>query len=114
MRKGKMVSQGAHASLAAVLSCRSHELEVGSRVVIEPTVAMRSWLDQDFTKIVVGVNSEEELVAIHQQALEADIPCSLIRDLARTEFSSPTLTACAVGPALPEEIDPITRHLPLL
>ena len=118
MRKGKMIAQGAHASMAAILKGRSASLEAeagANRVVIETTPDMQAWLDGRFTKIAVSVDSEEELVAVYERAVAAGVPCALIRDAGKTEFGGqPTLTACAVGPAQPEDVDPITGGLKLL
>lgn len=118
MRKGKMIAQGAHASLAAILRYRrdAGELDEGSgRVVIETTPAMQQWLDGRFTKIAVSVDSEAELVEIYERAEAAGLPCALIRDSGKTEFGGePTLTACAVGPAMSEQVDAVTGGLKLL
>lgn len=118
MRKGKMIAQGAHASMAVLLQYRSATLEEdasANHVVLEVTEAMKAWLDGRFTKIAVSVNSEAELVDVHERATAAGLPCSLIRDAGKTEFGGvPTLTACAVGPAMPDEIDAITGELKLL
>ena len=105
MRKGKMVAQGAHASLGAILE--DHKLKDD-----EDTTA---WLEGRFVKICVGVNSEEELLAVYNQALELGLNCSLIEDAGFTEFDGvPTNTAVGVGPGLPEEIDKVTGGLKLL
>lgn len=124
MRKGKMVAQGAHASMAVILNAMQ-ERSVPSdfhrdmdndnglflRLDNEP---LRKWLEGKFTKICVSVNSEAELLAIYNKALEAGILCSLIKDAGLTEFKEPTYTAVAIGPDYPEVIDPITKELPLL
>ena len=102
MRKGKMVAQGAHASMAATLENLEH-----------PDV--KAWLNGRFAKIVVSVDSEEELFAIHEKAKNAGLVCSLIRDSGFTEFNGvPTYTAVAVGPSLAEKVDEITGQLKLL
>ena len=103
MRKGKMIAQGAHASLKAFMGFfRAYDYVV-------------DWWEGSQTKIVVGVNSEEELLDIRHKAQDIDIPCSLIQDEGRTEFGGvPTYTAVAVGPAPSDLIDPITGHLKLL
>jgi len=104
MRKGKMIAQGAHASMKVILD--------------QPKPypgPMQQWLDGTFTKVVVSVQSEEELLAVYQQAQNQGIPCALIQDIGKTEFSGvPTYTAVAVGPDYPEKIDPITGELKLL
>lgn len=106
MRKGKMVAQGAHASMAVLLE--------EQRKLHHPLPAMAEWLSGRFTKICVSVNSEAELLAVYEQAKAEGIPCSLIKDSGLTEFKEPTYTAVGIGPDYPEKIDKITGNLPLL
>ena len=101
MRKGKMVAQGAHASLKATLDN-----------INDPDI--KWWLDNGMKKICVYCNSEDELTDLHKQALAAKLPCSIILDAGHTEFNKPTLTAVAIGPAKDSEIDKITKDLKLL
>lgn len=103
MRKGKMVAQGAHASLSAFLSIKDKD------------DAVKDWLTSGFTKICVSVNSEEELIEIYNKARAKGLNCAMITDAGRTEFNGvPTKTCCAIGPNWAEEIDPITNKLSLL
>lgn len=112
MRKGKFVAQGVHASWASVLS-RAIRTDAGWLIPADDDIG--PWLDGRFAKITVGVNSEEELKAVHLAAKLAGVPCSIIRDAGLTEFNNvPTLTAVAVGPAESSAIDKITGHLSLL
>lgn len=112
MRKGKMVAQGSHACLGAVLA-RSKEVDGGLWIPLDEDLA--SWLQGRAAKITLGVPSEEALLRVHQQALSAGLRCSLIRDSGLTEFHGvPTLTAVAIGPAPSDKIDPITGDLKLL
>ncbi len=105
MRKGKMVAQGAHASLAAIL--RDRKLKTNDDV--------EGWLEGRFTKICVSVDSEDELIEIYNKARNAKLNCSLITDAGLTEFhGEPTKTAVAVGPGIPEIVDKITGDLKLL
>lgn len=102
MRKGKMVAQGAHASMKAVLTNL-------------PDKRVTTWLQGPFKKVVVGVNSEEELLEVYQGACASGLITSLIRDAGLTEFDGvPTLTAVAVGPDTEENVDKITGELKLL
>jgi PTH2 family peptidyl-tRNA hydrolase len=103
MRKGKMIAQGAHACLQAYNQAEHQNPEV----VIE-------WFETGSTKIVVGVNSENELKDIYYLAKAAKLPSTIIRDAGRTEFKEPTLTAVAIGPWHDEVIDLITGRLTLL
>jgi len=73
------------------------------------------WLNDSYTKIVLGVDSEEELLAIHQKALDAGLVSHLVTDNGTTVFNGqPTNTVVAIGPDFKEKIDPITSRLKLL
>lgn len=112
MRKGKMVAQGAHASLAAILQLGHRD---GSHFVIPLDERLEPWLLGRFKKICVSVNSESELLALHERALQAGLIAALIQDAGLTEFGGvPTYTALAVGPDREDRIDAITGALPLL
>ena len=112
MRKGKMIAQGAHASLRVLLE--RGQLSDGT-FALTTTPAMAAWLTGRFTKVCVGVESEAALDAIVAKARAAGVPCALIVDAGMTEFHGvPTKTCCAVGPAWADEVDPITGALPLL
>lgn len=115
MRKGKMVAQGAHASLAAVLNHSKGNSDSITIYLDNEDSAIRDWLRGRFTKICVSVNSEAELDAIYEAAKSKGLICSIITDAGLTEFGGiPTKTCCAIGPAWSEEIDEITGKLPLL
>ena len=112
MRKGKMIAQGAHASLAVLLE-RGEPTDNGYAFTTTP--AMADWLGGRFAKICVSVDSEAALDAVVEKARAAGVPCALIVDAGMTEFHGvPTKTCCAVGPAWADEVDPITGGLPLL
>lgn len=114
MRKGKMIAQGAHASLRVILERGTYRAEDGV-YAIEPTEAMTAWLTGKFTKVCVSVDSESALDAVVERARAAGVPVALITDIGKTEFHGvPTKTCCAVGPAWADEVDAITGELPLL
>jgi PTH2 family peptidyl-tRNA hydrolase len=115
MRKGKMVAQGAHASIGAILNLASDSKDQHSLVIPLNDDAIRSWLLGSFKKVCVGVQTESELSEIYIKARNAGLPCSFIIDSGLTEFNGmPTATACAVGPGTEEDVDKITGHLKLL
>lgn len=102
MRKGKMVAQGAHASMKATLE----NLE-------DPKV--EEWLDGQFTKICVRVDSAGELFDVVSRAVCSGVIAAVIRDNGKTEFhGEPTVTCAAIGPDTDENLEPITGHLKLL
>lgn len=112
MRKGKMIAQGAHASLGVLVDAGKPDGETFAIALTEP---MTAWLTGRFTKICVGVDSEAALDAVVAAARAANVPCALIVDAGVTEFHGvPTKTCCAVGPAWVEDVDAITGELGLL
>lgn len=121
MRRGKEVSQGAHASIAwltnrleASKNVKPEWIEgrhLASAVFTDPEW---QWIQGNFRKICCVVNSEEELTEIYRNARDAGLAAEIIEDSGLTEFGGvPTLTAAAIGPDYDEKIDPITGHLAL-
>jgi peptidyl-tRNA hydrolase, PTH2 family len=114
MRKGKMIAQGAHASLAVLLDDGAADAG-GARFSFAIDDALAEWLGGRFTKVCVSVNSEAELDDIVARARAAGVRCALIVDAGVTEFHGvPTKTCCAVGPAWSDAVDAITGRLTLL
>lgn len=103
MGAGKMVSQGAHASLKATVE------NMDDTRVLE-------WLYNDsFTKVVLEVKSEEELLQVVDVAKYRGLITAVIVDDGRTVFDGvSTLTCAAIGPDYREEFIGITDHLNLL
>ncbi|MCK5600445.1 peptidyl-tRNA hydrolase Pth2 [Candidatus Pacearchaeota archaeon] len=104
MRKGKLAAQVAHAAMAILFN---HGRPITNYWI-------ENWLNTGMTKIVVSVDSEDELFAVHEKAKEATILTALIQDEGRTEFKEPTHTAVSVGPCESTRIDEITGNLKLL
>ena len=124
MRKGKIAAQAAHASMKAILDLCSIK---DNRIVLDKgnvTTKLSKpaaedifkWLNTGFTKVVVSVNSEKELMDIYYELVHrTDIPVGLILDAGKTEFNGvATYTALAVGPAETSKVDEFTGKLPLL
>lgn len=117
MRKGKMVTQGSHASATVI----KQQFDLVYSHMFHKTVEtydryhkFRSWLDGMQTKICVSVDSEAQLLEIYNKAQLAGLPSSLILDAGKTEFNEPTYTAVAIGPDESERINLITGELKLL
>lgn len=114
MRKGKMIAQGAHASMRVILAAGTAN-GAGTTYTLAMTEPMAAWLTGRFTKICVSVSSEAALDAIVEKAHAAGVPVALITDAGATEFHGvPTKTCCAVGPAWIDEVDAVTGDLPLM
>jgi PTH2 family peptidyl-tRNA hydrolase len=112
MRKGKMIAQGAHASLRALLQDAAIDDAHCTIALDEP---LHAWLTARFTKVAVSVDGEAALDAVVERARAAGVRCAVIVDSGATEFHGvATKTCCAVGPAWVEDVDAITGQLPLL
>jgi PTH2 family peptidyl-tRNA hydrolase len=118
MRKGKMISQGAHASMKVILDMMENddfESTLMKTISLPHNSALYDWVNGLFTKVTVSVDSEAELIEIYNKAKSSGLPCSLITDAGLTEFNGvPTNTCIAIGPGWSDNIDPITGHLKLL
>lgn len=121
MRKGKMIAQGSHASMAFLtrkgtfdsLDCLYDEAFINTSMT--NLKEAKEWMENSFTKICVGVNSEAELDEIYNKAKEAGLTVHMVVDSGRTEFNGvPTKTCLAIGPHYSEKIDAITGNLKLL
>lgn len=119
MSIGKAIAQGAHASVAAVqqgsfVSTLSDDPSFVDYLCIELKEDIEEWSNGSHTKIVLGVDSEEEMLDLYSKAQNAGLRRSIIKDEGRTELRGQNYTAMAIGPADPEKINAITGHLKLL
>lgn len=103
MGKGKMVAQGSHASCLA-----SHET-MNNDVVI-----WNQWMNEGYRKIVLKVNSLEDLIQIVKELRNKKIIHVIVKDFGLTQLKPDTITALGIGPCKNEMIDPITKNLKLL
>jgi len=118
MRKGKMVAQGAHASMKVFFDrfvWEGQDAYGWAKLFVETNSPMAKWINGSFTKITVGADSLSEVVNAYEEAKKQNIPCSLILDAGLTEFGRvPTITCCAIGPDDADKIDFITSKFKLL
>ena len=129
MRKGKIAAQSSHATMSfltrdilLITSPMREETNLKNPLYVtfyqvmekDHTGEIKHWLENSFRKICVYVNSEEELLAVHQKALDNGLVSHIIEDNGKTEFNGvKTLTCCAIGPHWDERFVGITDHLPL-
>lgn len=100
MPAGKLAAQVAHASVESVLNSSKANIE--------------SWKDDGAKKVVVYVNSKEELFALQRKAKTLKLVTAVIRDAGRTFFKIPTVTCMGIGPDSDEKIDKVTGNLKML
>jgi len=98
--KGKMVAQGAHASVEAVLKSDKE--------------MVKEWRNTGMAKIVLKVEDEKELLKYNQLAKDNGLVTALITDAGRTVIAPGTKTCLAIGPASDNKIDAVTSDLKLM
>lgn len=106
MGRGKAVAQGAHAACKNLV----HIMLSGNK---EWKAWLEEWLRSGEEKVVLRVDTENELLEVYRKALSRGLPASLIADAGRTQLPPGTKTAVAIGPAPEEMVDEITGHLKL-
>ena len=100
MSRGKIAAQACHASLGSFKKSEASKL--------------RKWESEGGKKVVLKVESLEDLYEIYEIAKKRDTASYLVRDAGHTELPSSTVTCLAIGPDDDEKIDKITGDLKLL
>ncbi len=100
MSSGKIAAQCSHASTGATLKSE------------EPKV--KTWQNGGMKKVVLKVNSRDELLDIKKEADKNGLITSLIKDAGKTQIESGSITCLGIGPDSEEKFDSITGKLKLL
>lgn len=116
MPAGKLGAQVAHASLGALFQS-SRRAGYGNKqqmiIDLETGSPEEIWINNRFVKIVVEVNSEEELLKVQKKAEKKGLKTALIKDAGFTVFDEPTLTCLGIGPTSKKSLNGVTNHLKL-
>ncbi|MCW3136073.1 MAG: peptidyl-tRNA hydrolase Pth2 [Canidatus Methanoxibalbensis ujae] len=100
LSKGKLAVQVAHASLMSY-ECASEDVR-------------EQWKQQGQKKVVLKVETLDELLRLAEDARRLGLPHAIVRDAGLTEIPEGTITALGIGPAPEDEIDKVTGKLKLL
>lgn len=100
---GKIAAQVAHASVLGVEYTRSRNYSW-----------VNNWFKTGQAKIVVKVNSLDELKKIEKHAKDLDLPVCQIQDSGLTQIEPGTITCIGIGPAPTDQLDKVTTNLKLL
>ncbi|XP_055859110.1 peptidyl-tRNA hydrolase 2, mitochondrial [Episyrphus balteatus] len=103
MSKGKTAAQCSHASIL----CYQRSQKVNAS-------ALESWCIWGQPKIVLKVDSLEEILQIRDEAHKANVVAEIVKDAGRTQLEPGTATVLGIGPDEGEKIDKLVRHLKLL
>lgn len=103
MKPGKLVAQGAHASLMSFMYVDKKYPDIANE-----------WISRGETKIVLKVNTALEFDEMKSALKKSDIPYSVVRDAGQTQVPPGSETAIGIGPYYSDEIDKITKKLKLL
>ena len=113
MSKGKMVTQGCHASIAFLTNKMKDNLSNPEALWwVNLSQAEKEWVYGTFFKVCVGVDSEKELLDIGYNAVMLGLSVKYIEET--NGFDKPTITCLAIGPDYSSKIDTVTKHLKLL
>jgi peptidyl-tRNA hydrolase, PTH2 family len=115
MRKGKIAAQCSHSAMAFFSRQLVQKIKNKETLTVTLSDDEVVWLLGGATKIVAGVDSEQELKELIEKAQQNGITVQPIIDAGKTEFHGvATLTCAAFGPNEAALVDSVTGHLKLL
>ncbi len=103
MGSGKVAAQVAHAAILSSEKARNKNIEW-----------FNGWFNLGQPKIILKVNSLEELERINKLGQFNNLPTAIVRDAGLTQLEAGTATCVGIGPAPDYLIDRITGGLKLL
>lgn len=103
MGTGKIAAQVGHAAVLGVEESRKSN-----------KLWLKRWFNEGQPKIVVKVNSLDELIQVQIDAEDLRVPVVVVQDRGLTQIPSGTVTCVCIGPAPSYIIDKVTSELKLL
>ncbi len=103
MGTGKIAAQVAHAAVMAAERTKYRKPEW-----------FETWFEGGQAKVVVKVQSLEELMQVRQRAEALSLPVVQVNDSGLTQIPAGTTTCIGIGPAPADLIDRVTSGLKLL
>ncbi len=98
--QGKLIVQCIHAS-------------IGSMKLVNKQI-IKNWEFEGNKKVVLKVNSLQEMKQIESRIKKVGIPYFLVKDAGLTQLKAGTVTALGIGPVKERDVDKITGKLKLL
>jgi PTH2 family peptidyl-tRNA hydrolase len=113
MRRGKEIVQGSHGSMEFLRKQKGDPCDQG-QYIFGMTAGQYYWFTHGMKKVCLQCHNKEDLLALHQKALDSGLTSNLIVDEGLTEFGGEhTITCLAIGPNSETDIDKVTGHLEL-
>jgi peptidyl-tRNA hydrolase, PTH2 family len=103
MGTGKIAAQVAHAAVMGAEKAKMHKQEW-----------FDAWFESGQAKVVVRVQSREELMDVRKRAESISLPVVQVQDSGLTQIPPGTTTCIGIGPAPADLIDRVTNDLKLL
>ncbi|MFW6024744.1 MAG: peptidyl-tRNA hydrolase Pth2 [Candidatus Woesearchaeota archaeon] len=103
MPKGKLCAQVSHAVLNSGMKQFKRKKDI-----------FTSWENEGSKKVILKVNSLDEILKLKNLMDRENITNALIKDAGKTFFDSPTITVLAVGPQKEDLLDRFFNDLKLL
>lgn len=100
MRKGKIAAQCCHGAIGAYKK--------------SPADKIRKWENEAYAKVVLKVQTLEELTELKKLADKKGIANYLVVDAGRTQIPTSSVTVLALGPDEDKILDELTGDLKLL
>lgn len=121
MNAGKIAAQAAHACMKIFFDKFEDTKVIDKKgddpvdvFIYRPSIEEKQWIKGKFTKITKKVKNENQLMKVYEQAQEAGLNVSLIKDAGLYGLEGENFTCIAVGPNYEDECDPVVRKLRLL
>jgi PTH2 family peptidyl-tRNA hydrolase len=102
MSKGKAAAQASHAAVAAAIKSKREKLN-----------DFAIWWRSGQKKVILGVDSETELLELEKRLRTTGVIVVKIDDAGRTQLPPNTTTALGIGPHMQKEVEKITSNLKL-
>lgn len=103
MSKGKLAVQVAHGAVSSAERAKATSPD-----------DWESWFKEGQKKVVVKVQTADDLLELMRLASVNRLPNALIHDAGMTELEPGTMTVLGIGPAKSELMDKVTGQLKLL
>lgn len=115
MDAGRVSAQVAHAAIKVFFDRAKFDREKNQIIIDNVTEHMMNWADVNsghgFTKVVLQVKDDVELLALKKKVEASGIPCALMTDNIFFDKEDYIPTCLSIGPHLAYEIDHFTRRL---